>query len=312
MGISSPQAGNLFRNFSTSYKGLRKQLFRILYRGTKQDIHQTSYHWQEAEAMTAYEKRNLFNRYKREPLFRQWLPTLGVLSRAGQGNEIEIWHETKLGLRRLKHETEWRDAEIQFFYTDLCERYPSTPIFCLAVMATLFTCLIDEAPCTGHSGENPYASACMTISTILGNDRRFRMLLKDFFSHARNDWGKQIAHPAMDYLYKTDNEKEPETNPPVTDGSTDALKQLVENALEEDDIPHLRALELRLYKLDNPELTRPLITRINERIAVLTNLPPVTLNIFHEGANQINQSTLQDPIFEAGESDKNLTENNHE
>lgn len=79
--------------------------------------------------MTAYEKRNLFDRYKQDALFRQWLPTLGVLSRAGHGGEVEVWHEVERMLRLLGREPEWREAEVEFLYTELCERYPSAPVF---------------------------------------------------------------------------------------------------------------------------------------------------------------------------------------
>ena len=132
--------------------------------------------------MTVYKKRNLFNRYKHDPLFRQWLPTLGILSRAGQGNEVDVWYETKRALRRIKQKTDWRDAEVHFFYTELNERYPSMPVFCLAVMAVLFVCLTDAAPATDHTGENPYASACVAIYAMLGGDRCFQTLVNDFFS----------------------------------------------------------------------------------------------------------------------------------
>lgn len=40
--------------------------------------------------MTTREEHRLLARYKGDALFRQWLPTLGVLSRTGQGREVEI------------------------------------------------------------------------------------------------------------------------------------------------------------------------------------------------------------------------------
>ena len=84
---------------------------------------------------------------------------------------------------------------------------------------------------------------------------------------------------------------------------------MVENALKRDNAERLNALKLRLYDLENPALTRPLIVRINERITALVNPLPVTQNnIFHNGANQINQSTLQNPVFGTGEAKRTLTE----
>lgn len=261
--------------------------------------------------MTAYEKRNLFKRYKHDALFRQWLPTLGMLSRAGQGNEVEIWHETEHALHHLKQEAEWRDAEVQFIYTDLCERYPSRPIFCLTVMAVLFTCLADATPGTDRADENPYAPICVAICSMLGEDQRFHVILDAFFSHTCDNRGERVVLPVTDYLAMIDDEEDSKRDLLTTENDTNVLKQMVKNALERDDTNKLNALKLRLYELENPIVTHPLIASINERIAALTNPLPVTQNIFYNGANQINQSTLQAPVFCTGETDKPLTQINH-
>ena len=122
--------------------------------------------------MTTQEKHILLNRYKRDALFRQWLPTLGVLSRAGQGGEVEIWYEAERALLRLRQETHWREVEVQLIYTDLCERYPALPVFCLAVMAVLFTCLADAAPSADRAEENRWTTTsvstpCSTLSSAV-------------------------------------------------------------------------------------------------------------------------------------------------
>lgn len=260
--------------------------------------------------MTVYKKRNLFNRYKHDPLFRQWLPTLGILSRAGQGNEVDVWYETKRALRRIKQKTDWRDAEVHFFYTELNERYPSMPVFCLAVMAVLFVCLTDAAPATDHTSENPYASACVAIYAMLGGDRCFQTLVNDFFSRKQGYRNERGMLPVTDYLPITGDKEapKPKEEASAADGNK-ALKQMVENALKRDNTERLNALKLRLYDLENPALTRPLIVRINERIAALMNpLPVMQNNIFHNGANQINQSTLQNPIFGTGGAKRTLIE----
>lgn len=258
--------------------------------------------------MTIHEKRNLFERYKNDALFRQWLPTLSVLSRAGQGGEVEVWHEAKWALSRLKHESNWREAEVQFLYTDLCGRYPSMPIFCLAVMTVLFTCLADAAPSADRADENPYAPVCVTICNMLDGDKRFHTLLNAFFSHTHDNRGERVILPVTDYLSEDDDEEELEESPPKTEDGADVLKQMVENALKRDDANNLNALKLRLYDLEKPALTRPLIVRINARIAALKNPLPVTQNIFYEGANQINQSTLQSPVFGTGEAERTIIE----
>lgn len=257
--------------------------------------------------MTTYEKRNLFNRYKHDPLFRQWLPTLGILSRAGHGNEVEIWYETKRALRRIKQKTDWRDAEVHFFYTELCERYPSMPVFCLAVMTVLFTCLADAAPSTDRTEENPYASVCKAICTMLDMDQRFHTLLNVFFNYTHNI---RIEQMTLTPFNVDDKNKAEKAIPLANDAGM--LEQLVENALERDDTNKLNALKLRLYELERPAVTHPLINRINERITTLTNHLPITQNFFQEGASQINQSNLQNSIFCASIADKTLTKNNHE
>ena len=260
--------------------------------------------------MTTQEKHILLNRYKRDALFRQWLPTLGVLSRTGQGGEVEIWYEAERALLRLRQETHWREVEVQLIYTDLCERYPALPVFCLAVMAVLFTCLADAAPSADRAEENPHAPICVAICAMLDNDQRFHALLDAFFSRTCDNRGERVVLPVRDYLAGTGDEEVPEPIEEVSaaDGNK-ALKQMVENALKRDNAERLNALKLRLYDLENPALTRPLIVRINERITALVNPLPVTQNnIFHNGANQINQSTLQNPVFGTGEAKRTLTE----
>lgn len=261
--------------------------------------------------MTTREEHRLLARYKGDALFRQWLPTLGVLSRTGQGREVEIWYEAERALRRLRHETDWREVEVQLIYTDLCERHASAPVFCLAVMAVLFTCLADAAPDKNRVYENPHAPVCVAICAMLGEDRRFHALLNAFFSRSKDNRGERVVLPVKDYLAEMDDDIEAEHSV-EDDRESGVLERLVENALKEDDVSHLKDLEFRLYRLDKPSVTRPLIARINERIAFLSAPRPVTQNIFYEGAGQFNQSTLQNPVFGTGGAQRTLITDDHE
>lgn len=154
--------------------------------------------------MTAYERRNLFDRYKQDALFRQWLPTLGVLARAGHGGEVEVWHEVERMLRLLGREPEWREAEVEFLYTELCERYPSAPVFRMAVMAVLFTCLADATPAADRVHENPHAPVCVAICVMMGGERRFHALLDAFFRRTKDNRGRRVVLPVTDYLAGAD------------------------------------------------------------------------------------------------------------
>lgn len=154
--------------------------------------------------MTAYERRNLFDRYKQDALFRQWLPTLGVLARAGHGGEVEVWHEVERMLRLLGREPEWREAEVEFLYTELCERYPSAPVFRVAVMAVLFTCLADATPAADRVHENPHAPVCVAICVMMGGERRFHALLDAFFRRTKDNRGRRVVLPVTDYLAGAD------------------------------------------------------------------------------------------------------------
>lgn len=165
--------------------------------------------------MTAYERRNLFDRYKQDALFRQWLPTLGVLARAGHGGEVEVWHEVERMLRLLGREPEWREAEVEFLYTELCERYPSAPVFRVAVMAVLFTCLADATPAADRVHENPHAPVCVAICVMMGGERRFHALLDAFFRRTKDNRGRRVVLPVTDYLAGADGGAtvEPEDGP---------------------------------------------------------------------------------------------------
>lgn len=282
--------------------------------------------------MTAYEKRNLFDRYKQDALFRQWLPTLGVLSRAGHGGEVEVWHEVERMLRLLGREPEWREAEVEFLYTELCERYPSAPVFRAAVMAVLFTCLADATPAADRVHENPHAPVCVAICAMMDGEKRFHALLDAFFRRTKDNRGRRVVLPVTDYLAGADGggTVEPETGPkkaeigvePVRPEETvgvetlrpeevcgvesvrteeavgvEMLENLVMNALKRDDVHRLNALKLRLYELKRPHVTNPLIARIDERISLLAGGQMVTQNIFHAGANQFYKSSLQSPVI---------------
>lgn len=271
--------------------------------------------------MTAYERRNLFDRYKQDALFRQWLPTLGVLARAGHGGEVEVWHEVERMLRLLGREPEWREAEVEFLYTELCERYPSAPVFRVAVMAVLFTCLADATPAADRVHENPHAPVCVAICVMMGGERRFHTLLDAFFRRTKDNRGRRVVLPVTDYLAGADGggTVEPEDAPkkaeigvepvraeeavnvetlrPEETVDVEMLDNLVINALERDDVNRLNALKLRLYELKRPHVTNPLIARIDERISLLAGGQMVTQNIFHAGANQFYKSSLQSPVI---------------
>lgn len=271
--------------------------------------------------MTAYERRNLFDRYKQDALFRQWLPTLGVLARAGHGGEVEVWHEVERMLRLLGREPEWREAEVEFLYTELCERYPSAPVFRAAVMAVLFTCLADATPAADRVHENPHAPVCVAICVMMGGERRFHALLDAFFRRTKDNRGRRVVLPVTDYLAGADSggTVEPEDAPkkaeigvepvrteeavnvetlrPEETVDVEMLDNLVINALERDDVNRLNALKLRLYELKRPHVTNPLIARIDERISLLAGGQMVTQNIFHAGANQFYKSSLQSPVI---------------
>lgn len=88
---------------------------------------------------------------------------------------------------------------------------------------------------------------------------------------------------------------------PTSHSASDELEQMVCNALKRDGVSELKALKSRLYELDKPSLTAGCIERINARIEQLMQAlgtPRVeTTNVFHPGASQFNQSTLQHPTF---------------
>lgn len=180
--------------------------------------------------MTTDERNNLLRRYKRDPLFRQWLPTLGELARAGHGGEVEIWHEAERALCRLKREADWREAEVQLIYSDLSGRYPESPLFCLAVMAVLLTCLADAAPSLDRVDENPYRPICVAILVMLDGDRRFHALLGGFFGRSRDNRGERVVLPVTDYVALGGEVEEEEENGLSPDEVVE-LRQVVDEAI---------------------------------------------------------------------------------
>lgn len=287
------------------------------------------------QEMTDDERLALRLRYKRDPLFCQWLPVLGMLARAGSGGEVEIWHEAERMLERLRMEPEGREAEVQFIYTDLCARHRAVSVRALAVMAVLLTCLADAAPAADRPDENPHAAVCVAILAMLDGDRRFGALLDAFFSRTRNNRGERVVLPVRDYLREgadgvaaeafsggrmvvgeeralsvvmngeealavgkgMPSEAMAGEEKPAAGGGL--LEQLVEQALRRDDAGSLRALKLRLYDLRQPETTAPLVARIDRRLCALTEPQPATQNYFNAGSVQFNGSTLNSPVLGA-------------
>lgn len=235
--------------------------------------------------MTQTEKRSLFDRYKHDLLFRQWLPTLGQLCRAGWCDEVEIWHEAECALSRLKAETDLRDMEVELIYSDLCKRHSATPVLALAVMAVLFTCLADAAPDADKAHENPHAPICIAICAMLGEDKRFLALLDAFAGRVRGNRGEKVVLPVTDYIDTAQDE--------VPANETNDTK---ENA------PRMKESK-REAQMDAK------FKQIEEQITALKNIQPTTQNIFQPGANQINQSTMQSPTFGTLASSKALNEN---
>lgn len=184
------------------------------------------------QSITIQEKSDLLKRYKNDTLFKQWLPTLHILPHTKGGGKVKIWHEAECALQRLKLETNWGEVELQLIYTELYERYPTLPVFCLNVMAVLIARLIE------------------------------------------------INHKEKQPPEKTSSERD----------STNVLEQMVENALVRDDTYMLNVLKLRLYELENPSITRPLIARINKRITSLKN-------VFHYTEHFPRRSKVNQPEY---------------
>lgn len=259
------------------------------------------------QEMTDDERLALRQRYRKDPLFCQWLPVLGMLARAGSGGETEIWHEAERMLDRLRSEPEGRETEVQFIYTELCARHRAVPVRALAVMAVLLTCLADAAPAADRADENPHAAVCVAILAMLDGDRRFGALLDAFFSRTRNNRGERVVLPVRDYLRGDADGVAAETfsgrlavgeeRPVAAADGGNLLELLVEQALRQDDADGLRALKLRLYDLRQPEATAPLVARINRRLRELAEPKPTTQNIFNEGSSLFNESTLNSPVF---------------
>ena len=140
--------------------------------------------------------------------------------------EVEVWHEVERMLRLLGREPEWREAEVEFLYTELCERYPSAPVFRAAVMAVLFTCLADATPAADRVHENPHAPVCVAICVMMGGERRFHALLDAFFRRTKDNRGRRVVLPVTDYLAGVDGGGmvEPEDGPKKAEIGVEALK----------------------------------------------------------------------------------------
>lgn len=241
--------------------------------------------------MTAYERRNLFDRYKQDALFRQWLPTLGVLARAGHGGEVEVWHEVERMLRLLGREPEWREAEVEFLYTELCERYPSAPVFRVAVMAVLFTCLADATPAADRVHENPHAPVCVAICVMMGGEKRFHALLDAFFRRTKDNRGRRVVLPVTDYLAGADSggTVEPEDSPKKAEIGVETLRP--EEAVDVETLRLEGAVDVEAVKVEEAVGVETLRPEETVDVEMLDNL--VINALERDDVNRLNALKLR-------------------
>lgn len=176
------------------------------------------------------DNRVLRERYKRDPLFCQWLPVLSQLAREGGRRPEEVWHVAQVAIGRLAGEEEaMRVVELEYIYTDLCVKYRNERMFTVAVMAVLQTCLADSAP-EGRVRDNPHYSVCVALPGMMRDEPLFLSLLERFGHKKRDPFGEKIVLPLTDYVALGGEVEEEEENGLSPDEVVE-LRQVVDEAI---------------------------------------------------------------------------------
>lgn len=161
---------------------------------------------------TNNQSQNVRHRYIGDDLFRVWIDTLVRLDKR-ELNPVEIWCEAERLRRQLETIHEHREYEVQFFLSDLEERYVTfvengvevqrteseATRTALIVLTILFSQLCDA----GERDKNPHQAICASLAKILTTPcfNGYPEKLIQAFERKKHDYeGKKIVLPIKDYM----------------------------------------------------------------------------------------------------------------
>lgn len=142
--------------------------------------------------LSTHEQRTLHHYYKKNDLYRQWLPILSELNRNhGEADAQTLWHMANQLVVRLRGEQSFREHDISPIYNELlsdCSQFDATERTAKlaqrsakTVMCVLLTMLMNAVE-AGHEDECfSNEPMCMAILDILSGDNYFQSLMNLFF-----------------------------------------------------------------------------------------------------------------------------------
>lgn len=159
--------------------------------------------------LSSEEQQQLYHRYRKSDLFRQWSPILCQLECEQQELDVvTIWWETEKLLQQLRQEQEARDEMIPYLFknlivelktieqdgkTTLIRTDEQTELSAVTVMCVLMSRLMNAVE-EGHEDEDfDNLPMCIAIANILRSHPHFQVLEERFFKRKLGNDGKKIV-----------------------------------------------------------------------------------------------------------------------
>lgn len=165
--------------------------------------------------LTDEERRSCHGRYRRNDLFRHWMPILaGMEKSVTHMDAVSLWYNACEVLRLLRAEEEFRDEQLVFIHSEMARTADPACLAC--VMAVVITCLMNATPEGRETERLPNDAICIAIRTLYDPDPLFRLLITRFFARNRGYDGERVVIAPSDPLT---------ASPSADDMDTDARRE---------------------------------------------------------------------------------------
>lgn len=159
--------------------------------------------------LTKAEQEELHQRYRKNDLFRHWLPLLNRLEWEMQElDAMTLYREAEIVLQKLRLESEYRDEMISYILKGLLADFREIEdergkIFqqskeqaecsAVTVMAIVLSSLMNAVE-KGHEEEDfDNQPMCVAIMAMLRSHPHFQFLFEDFFHRKKDNSGKKVV-----------------------------------------------------------------------------------------------------------------------
>ena len=137
------------------------------------------------------ERRTCHNHFRKNDLFRHWLPILSEIESITNMDAISIWYNADMILKNLRACTEYRDEELNFIHSEFARKQKKELVS--AIMAVVLTRLVNATE-EGHEDEDiPNDLISNAILKKHLEDTLFNKIMYVFFKRDIGNDGKKVV-----------------------------------------------------------------------------------------------------------------------